>query len=84
MSKNRDFIQILLIVILGMFIPFLGSIIISFRLNPFKIRDLLKISGAFGYFLLIFVIEFSVVYLYFWLMNAIAERKLNQYKNMEG
>ncbi|RLF41265.1 MAG: hypothetical protein DRN12_03550, partial [Thermoplasmata archaeon] len=34
MSKNRDLIQILLIITLGMFIPFLGSIIISFKLNP--------------------------------------------------
>ena len=83
MSKNRDLIQILLIITLGMFIPFLGSIIISFKLNPLYIEDLLKIVGTFGWFLLIFGIEFSIVYLYFWLTNIIAEKKLNQDETME-
>ncbi len=79
MSKNRDLIQILLIITLGMFIPFLGSIIISFKLNPLNVEDLLKISSTFGYFLLIFGLELLIVYLYFWLTNMIAEKKLNQH-----
>jgi len=79
MSKNRDLIQILLIITIGMFIPFLGSIVISFKLNPLNVEDLLKISSTFGYFLLIFGLELLIVYLYFWLTNMIAEKKLNQH-----
>ena len=78
MSKNRDLIQILLIIILGMFIPFLGSIVITFKLNPLDVDDLLKIGGTFGYFLLIFGMELFIVYIYFWLTNIIAEKKLDQ------
>ncbi len=79
MSKNRDLIQILLIITIGMFIPFLGSIVISFKLNPLNVEDLLKISSTFGYFLLIFGLELLIVYLYFWLTNMSAEKKLNQH-----
>ncbi|RLF40395.1 MAG: hypothetical protein DRN12_05490, partial [Thermoplasmata archaeon] len=52
-------------------------------INPLYIEDLLKIVGTFGWFLLIFGIEFSIVYLYFWLTNIIAEKKLNQDETME-
>ena len=79
MSKNRDLIQVLSIIIVGMFIPFLGSIVITFKLDPLNINDILKIGSTFGYFLLIFGLELLIVYLYFWLTNMIAEKKLNQH-----
>ena len=75
MGKNRDLIQILLIVILGMFIPFLGAIAISYDF------DLWKIASTFGYFLLIFAVELLVVYLYFTVSNKIAAKKLEEMKN---
>jgi len=74
MGKNRDLIQILLLVVIGMFIPFLGSIIINYE------YDLVKISSTFGYFLLIFVIELGIVYLYFAISTKISEKRLEKYK----
>jgi len=43
MGKNRDLILILSLVVVGMFIPFLGSIIINYGLN------LVKIGSTFGH-----------------------------------
>ena len=65
MGKNRDLIQILVLVIIGMFIPFLGSIMITFGLDVKKINDLMKIGSTFSYFLLIFAVELGIVFLYF-------------------
>ncbi|HDM67031.1 MAG TPA: hypothetical protein ENG62_01420 [Thermoplasmatales archaeon] len=83
MGKNRDLIQILLIVILGMFIPFLGSIVITFNLDPLKTEDLFKITITFGYFLLIFGIELLVVYIYFRVTNTLAQRILDKQQEEE-
>jgi len=80
MGKNRDLVSILLLVIIGMFIPFLISIIITFGLDFSNVKDLLKIGTAFGYFLLIFGIELFVVYLYYSITNKIASKKLDEYK----
>lgn len=74
MGKNRDLIQILLIVIIGMFLPFLGSIIINYGF------DMWKISLTFGYFLIIFGFELVIVYLYFSITNKIASKKLEKFK----
>ena len=73
MGKNRDLIQILSLVIIGMFIPFLGSITITHGWNP------VKIATTFGYFLLIFAIELVIVYLYFSITNKIAIQNINKY-----
>ena len=73
MGKNRDLIQILSLVIIGMFIPFLISITITYGLN------VTKISATFGYFLLIFAIELAIVYLYFSITNKIAIQNINKY-----
>jgi len=78
MGKNTDLIQILLIVILGMFIPFLGSLIIMFDVSPVTMDGLLTIGSTFGYFLLIFGIELGVVYVYFYSTNALAQKKINE------
>ncbi len=78
MGKNRDLIQILALILIGMFIPFLGSLFITFRLDLSSSTDLLKIGSAFGYFLLIFAVELVVVYLYFRITNTIANKKLNE------
>jgi hypothetical protein len=80
MGKTRDLIQILIIVIIGMFIPFLGSIIITFGLDITNMDNLLKIGSTFGWFLLIFGIELAVLYLYYHITNIIARKKLDNYK----
>ena len=72
MGKNRDLIQILILVIIGMFIPFLGSIFINYGYN------LMKIASTFGYFLIIFAIELVIVYLYFSISNKFATKKIKK------
>ena len=74
MGKNRDLALILSLVVIGMFIPFLGSIIINYEL------DLVKIASTFGYFLLIFAIELGTVYLYFTVSNWVANKNIEKYK----
>jgi len=74
MGKNTDLIFILSLVIVGMFIPFLGSITLNYGL------DLSKITTTFGYFLLIFAIELLIVYLYFLISGKIANKNMNKYK----
>ena len=74
MGKNRDLILILSLVVVGMFIPFLGSMIINYGLN------LVKIGSTFGYFLLIFAIELGAVYLYFTIGNWVANKNIGKYK----
>ena len=80
MGKNRDIAGILLLVIIGMFIPFLGSIVITFGLDVTNFENWLKIGSTFGWFLLIFGIELIVVFLYFNITNRIAGDKLNKIK----
>ena len=80
MSKNRDLILILTIVIIGMFLPFLGSIVITFGLDITLISTWTKIASTFGYFLLIFGIELLIVMLYFTVSNKIFDKKLDEFK----
>ena len=80
MGKYRDIIQILLIVILGMLIPFLGSIILTFNLDITNTNNLLKIIFAFGYFLIFFGIELVIVILYFQITNKIAGKQIEKFK----
>ena len=80
MGKKRDLIQVILLILIGMFIPFLGSVILSYG---FEIK---KISFAFFYFLIIFAFELGVVYLYFTIINKLANKKrekINQNKKMD-
>ena len=81
MAKNRDLIQILIIVIIGMFVPFLGSIVITFGLDITKLDNLLKAGSTFGWFLIIFGIELLIVYLYYQITNKIAGKKLDKHKS---
>ena len=74
MGKNRDLIQILLIILIGMFIPFLGSITITYGLN------ITRVATTFAYFLLIFAIELAIVYLYFTISNKMASKNMKKYK----
>ena len=80
MGKNKDLVGILLIIIIGMFIPFLGSIIISYGFNFIALNNWLKVGSTFGYFLLIFAVELLAVYIYFTISNKIAEKKIGKYK----
>ena len=74
MGKHKDLALILVIILIGMFIPFVGAITINYGF------DLLRIAGTFGYFLLIFVIELSIVLLYFRLNSKASMKKMNKYK----
>lgn len=74
MGKNRDLIQILLLVLIGMFIPFLGSITIIYGLN------ITRVATTFAYFLLIFGVELAIVYFYFTISNKIASKNMEKYK----
>ena len=80
MGKNRDLALILLIVIIGMFIPFMGSIAINYGVELTNLNSLLKVGSTFGYFLLIFAIELVIVFLYFHLTNKIASKKFEKFK----
>jgi len=80
MGKHRDLAGILLIIIIGMFIPFLGSIAITYGFDFTKINQWFKIGSTFGYFLLIFGIELLVVFLYFNITSKIASKKIEEYK----
>jgi len=81
MGKTRDLIQILIIVIIGIFIPFFGSLILSFNIDITKTNNLMKIFSTFLWFLLLFGIELFAVYLYFQITSKIAGKKLDEYKN---
>ena len=80
MGKHKDLVGILLIVIIGMFIPFLGSIAISYSFNFTELNNWLKVGSTFGYFLLIFAVELLIVYIYFTASNKLAEKKIGKYK----
>ena len=80
MKISRDLVGILLLVIIGMLIPFIGSIVISFGLDFTKIDNFMKIVKAFGWFLIIFAIELAIVYVYYKIINKIASKKLDKYK----
>ena len=81
MSKNKDLIQILIIVIAGMFIPFFLSVIINFGIDISNINDLTKILLTFCLFLIIFGIELIFVYIYFYLTNLYATKKMKNKKS---
>jgi hypothetical protein len=81
MGKNKDLIQILIIVIIGVLIPFTFSITINFDLDITKIDNFSKIITTFGWFLLIFGIELIVVYIYYQITNKIASSKLEKFKH---
>lgn len=74
MGKNKDLIVILLFVLIGMFIPFLGSITLNYGFS------VSRIAITFAHFLIIFGIELSVVYLYFFIGNKIAIKKIEKIK----
>ena len=80
MGKTLDLIFILAIVIIAMFIPFIGSILITFGLDFTNIDNLQKIGSTFGWFLLIFGIELIVVFLYFQITGKISSKKIDKYK----
>ena len=81
MSKNKDLIQILIIVIIGMAIPFFLSLIISYNIDLSNFQNIIKIFLTFAFFLIIFGIELIIVYVYFFITNLIANKKINNQKN---
>jgi hypothetical protein len=74
MGKSRDLIKVLLLILIGMFIPFLGSITLTYGF------EMKRIGVTFLYFLIIFGLELGFVYLYFSLSNMRATKKIEKYK----
>jgi Zn-dependent protease with chaperone function len=74
MGKHRDVVQILLLILVGMFIPFLGSIALTYGL------EIRKIGLTFVYFIGIFGIELFVVFLYFTVTSRHANKRLEEFK----
>ena len=73
-------IQVLLIIIIGMFIPFLVSIIVEFQLDITNLNHIFRIGSTYVWFLIIFGIELFFVFLYFHITYKIASKKLDKYK----
>jgi len=80
MGKHRDLLGLLLLVIIGMFIPFLGSIAITYGFNFTEIGDWFKMGSTFGCFLVFFGVELLAVFLYFIVTSKIANKKIEKYK----
>jgi len=74
MGKHRDIISIILLILLGMFIPFLGSITLSYGFEA------QKIAMTFLYFLFIFGLELGIVYLFFRMNSKNLNKKMEKYK----
>jgi hypothetical protein len=74
MGKTRDLVKVLLLILIGMFIPFFGSITLSYGFLP------KTIVITFLYFLVIFGLELGFVYLYFSLSGKRANKKMEEYK----
>jgi len=77
MGKNKDLIQVLLLILVGMLVPFVGSVWLSYGF------DVEKIGRTFLYFLVIFGLELLCVYLYFALSGKHATKKLEAYRPKE-
>jgi hypothetical protein len=80
MGKHRDLIGILLLVIIGIFIPFLIAISLTYGFDYTQSSEWIKIGTTFGYFLIFFGIELLVVYVYYKITSSIANKKLEQFK----
>ena len=78
MGKKTDLTFILSIVLIGMLIPFIGSLLLTFRINISCFCGWKKIFSSFGYFILIFGIELVIVLLYFNLSNKYYKKKLDK------
>jgi len=74
MGKNRDLLKVLLLILIGMFIPFLGSITLSYGFEP------KTILVTFLYFLVFFGLELGFVYLYYTLSGRKANKKMEKYR----
>lgn len=74
MGKTTDLLKVLLLILIGMFIPFLGSITLIYGF------DAKSVVVTFLYFLVIFGLELGVVYLYFTFSGRRANKKMQQYK----
>lgn len=76
MGKYKDIAGILLLIIVGMFIPFIVSIVITFNLDATNLENWLKIGSTFGWFLIIFGIELIVVVFYYNITSKIAKKRI--------
>lgn len=78
MGKNRDVMQILVIILIGMFIPYFLSLALIYGINY------LKIAQTFGLFLFIFGVELGLVYLYFSLSAKRSQKQMKKLKPKEN
>ena len=80
MGKTLDLVSILILVIIAMFIPFLGSILITFGPDITNFNYIIKIGSTFFWFLIIFGIELVAVFAYYQITSKIATKKIDKYK----
>ena len=74
MAKHRDVLQVLVLVLVGMFVPFLGSIALTYGL------EIEKIGLTFVYFIALFGVELFIVFLYFTVTSSHANKRLEEFK----
>ena len=78
MGKKTDLAVVLSIVLLGMLIPFIGSIVFTFGVNITCFCGWKTVLTAFGYFILIFAVELLFVFSYFSITNKYYKKKLDK------
>ena len=83
MGKNRDVVQIILIVLAGMFLPFFITLVFLFHVDVYSLSGWIQIISAFFYFLIIFGVELGSVILYFHITNTFAKKKYEQQKRKQ-
>jgi len=74
MAKYKDLILILVLIVVGMFIPFIGALSYVYGF------ELVTITKTFGVFLLIFAVELGAVIGYFYLISKVSTKKMEKYK----
>jgi len=74
MGKYQDLTLILVLIVIGVLIPFVGALSYIYGF------ELVNIAKTFGVFLFIFGIELGAVILFFYVSGKISTKEMDQYK----
>ena len=74
MGKYQDLTIILVLIVIGVLIPFVGALSYVYGFEP------VNIAKTFGVFLLIFGIELGAVILFFYINGKVSTKEMDQYK----
>jgi hypothetical protein len=83
MGNTLDIIKILLLVIMGMFIPFIGSLALAFNIDLLMLQGWELIITSFLYFLVFFGMELALVFVYYTLTNRMAQKSFQDISTIE-